>query len=496
MKRRVVFLRHFYRSSCSSNRLFGPGLAGLLYLLFLPQASSQTFTTLYNFSGASSPSYTNADGANPAATLTLSGATLYGTTQRGGTNRIGSSGTGTIFAINTDGSNFRILHYFNTNSDGFNPVAGLVLSGDTLYGTTAVGGLGGGSGGGTVFKVKTNGTGYASMHVFNDVAGEGRFPYAGVMLSGNTLYGTTAGGGGWGSVYKLQTDGTGFTKLYSSFTTSSTFGAMASGLVLSGALLYGATANSGTYSLGTVYAITTNGTGFTNLYNFSGSDGSQPFGQPGQSYGFPGLVLSGTALYGTTTKGGLSGNGTVFAINTGGTGFRTLYDFAYSDGVGPIAGLTVSGNTLYGTTQFGGNLYSHGIVFSLNTDGTGFTVLHTFTTSNGTANTNLDGFGPTAGLTLSGNTLYGTAKYGGRFGNGTIFSIALPGTPPQLTLTPSTTNMILTWPANASGFTLQSTTNLASSVWVTNTQVPTVVNGQNTVTNLSSSGQQFFHLIK
>ena len=79
---------------------------------------------------------TNSDGANPYAGLILSGNTLYGTACGGG-----SSGNGTVFAVNTDGTGFTNLHSFThlvlpgTNSDGANPYAGLILSGNTLYGT-------------------------------------------------------------------------------------------------------------------------------------------------------------------------------------------------------------------------------------------------------------------------------------------------------------------------------------------------------------------------
>jgi uncharacterized repeat protein (TIGR03803 family) len=98
-------------------------------------------------------------------------------------------------------------------------------------------------------------------------------------------------------------------------------------------------------------------------------------------------------------------------------------------------------------------------------------------------------------LILSGNTLYGTAWIGGSSGYGTVFSLSLPIAPPQLTIIPSGANVILTWPTNAAGFTLQSTTNLGSSaVWTTNSPAPAVVNGQNTVTNPISGAQQFYRL--
>jgi uncharacterized repeat protein (TIGR03803 family) len=134
-------------------------------------------------------------------------------------------------------------------------------------------------------------------------------------------------------------------------------------------------------------------------------------------------------------------------------------------------------------------------VFSINTDGTGFSNLYTFTATSGPLNTNRDGATPSAGLILLGNTLYGTTMYGGTGGCGTVFSLSLPVTPPQLTLTPSGPNVILTWPSNATGFTLQSTMNLGSSaVWTTNTPAPVIVNDQNVVTNPIFGAQQFFRL--
>ncbi len=140
-------------------------------------------------------------------------------------------------------------------------------------------------------------------------------------------------------------------------------------------------------------------------------------------YSFPGVsvahgvILSGNTLYGTT-MGGSGSFGTIFAVNTDGTGFATLYSFTDgSDGAYPQAALTLSGNTLYGTASQGGSAVGtsgSGTVFAVNTDGTGFTTVHSFTARSGNANS--DGASPWAGLILSGNTLYGTAANGGEFG--------------------------------------------------------------------------------
>ena len=101
------------------------------------------------------------------------------------------------------------------------------------------------------------------------------------------------------------------------------------------------------------------------------------------------MILSGNTCMERRRSGGSAGNGTVFAINTNGTGFTNLYSFTAtpasdnfqtnSDGANPYAGLILSGNTLYGTAQDGGSAAAgNGTVFAVNTDGTGFTNLHSF----------------------------------------------------------------------------------------------------------------------
>jgi uncharacterized repeat protein (TIGR03803 family) len=296
-------------------------------------------------------------------------------------------------------------------------------------------------------------------------------------------------------VFAINADGTGFTNLHS-FTGS---GSPYAGLILSSNTLYGTTFQGGDFGAGMVFKVNTDGTGFTNLHSFAGipSDGMNPVAT---------LILSGDILYGTGLSGGSSGNGTVFAVNTDGTSYTNLYIFTAAfpnslgsytnrDGAHPQAasGLILSGNTLFGTANIGGRS-GNGTIFSLKNDGTGFTTQYGFTATPGSPPlTNSDGANPVAGLIKSGNTLYGTTRDGGNSGNGTVFSLLLP--PPQLTIILSEPNVILTWPTNAAGFTLQSTTNLGSSAgWTTNLPPPVVVNGLNTVTSPVSGTQQFFRL--
>src|SRR5438477_6341616 len=94
--------------------------------------------------------------------------------------------------------------------------------------------------------------------------------------------------------------------------------------------------------------------------------------------------------------------------------FTTLRSFIGSDGALPFAGLILSGNTLYGTTRWYGG-FGGGTVFAVNTDGRGYATLHSFGSVGGQR--------PNADLILSGNTLYGTTEAGGTPGAGTVFKV-------------------------------------------------------------------------
>ncbi len=382
---------------------------------------------------------------------------------------------------------FTTLHSFTSVSDGGGPRAGLLLSGNTLYGTASGGGS---SGYGTVFAIDTNGTGFTNLHSFN--YSDGASPTAGLILSGATLYGTASSGSSSdnGTVFRLNTYGTGFTNLYS-FSGGSDGGGLSAGLLLSGNILYGTARNGGSSGNGTVFAIDTNGTGFTNLHSFTATPGT--ITNSDGTWPSTGLILSGNTLYGTASGGGSGGAGTVFAVNTNGTGFTNLHSFTAtsgslytnSDGSQPFAELILSGNTLYGTASYGGSS-GKGTVFAVNTDGTGFTNLYSFTAFSNS--TNNDGAYPQAGLILSGNTLYGTASGGGSSGRGTVFSLSLPL--PSLNIALTGNQAVLFWSASATNYILQSTTNLASPNWLTASDAVPVI--AFTVTNTSPA--RFFRL--
>ena len=506
----------FVESLAHGSRVLALTACCAAQLLLTSALEAQTFLTLHSFSAGSGqyPNYiTNTDGAYPQPGLVLSSNTLFGTAKFGG-----SSSRGTVFAVNTDGTGFTTLHNFDGYpGDGAAPNGGLILSGNTLYGTTA---RGGDSDSGTVFAMNIDGTGFTTLYSFSSFAvtsgglfvnSDGVYPEAGLVLSSTTLYGTANTGGdfGNGTVFAINIDGTGFEVLHTfsqgaynsnvSYTNSDGSRPWA-GLALSGIALYGTASGGGSLGQGTVFAINTDGSSFTTLHSFAGPmDGSEPQA---------GLFFSDNILYGTAPFGGSSDTGTLFAINTDGTGFATLHSFTdssgvappytNSDGASPVSGLTLSGHVLYGTA--GGGSTGWGTVFALNTDGTGFK--STYNLRAGSTNssglfTNSDGCGLSTELVLSGNTLYGTASGGGNSGYGTVFSVSFK---PELSITRSGPNALLTWPTNYAGFdyrgyALQSTTNFSSAAnWTNVSPSPVILNGQYIVSNPISGTKQFFRL--
>ncbi|MGD0930407.1 MAG: choice-of-anchor tandem repeat GloVer-containing protein [Candidatus Korobacteraceae bacterium] len=159
-------------------------------------------------------------------------------------------------------------------------------------------------------------------------------------------------------------------------------------------------------------AITSPAQVLTTLAAFAGSDGANP-----KSTLIQGIDGN---LYGTTSDGGASNNGTVFRVSPGGM-LTTLHNFAGhpADGANPAAGVVQgSDGNFYGTTPAGG-ANNFGTVFKITPTGT-LTVLHSFNTT--------DGASPVSVLVQSSDgSFYGTTESGGE-GGGTIFKITPSGT--------------------------------------------------------------------
>jgi uncharacterized repeat protein (TIGR03803 family) len=155
------------------------------------------------------------------------------------------------------------------------------------------------------------------------------------------------------------------------------------------------------------------------LVSFNGTDGKYPVSViQGTDGNFYGLTFVGGAYGGCS-----EGCGTVFQITPAGS-LTTLHSFNGSDGALPLGSLVqATDGDFYGTTLSGG-AYGYGTVFKSTAGGT-LTTLHSFCDPAYCA----EGYSPSAGLiqATDGN-FYGTTKYGGTYGVGTVFEITPQGT--------------------------------------------------------------------
>jgi uncharacterized repeat protein (TIGR03803 family) len=383
----------------ANGELFGTTVSGGANgsgTLFKINRDGSDYTVLHSFGGVAG------DGQWPSDVLSMgSDGSIYGSTLFGG-----ACNEGALFKVGPDGNGYSVLKSFSrVGGDGEQPQGRLICGQDgSFYGTTIKGGS---NDCGTVFKLNpTNGT-YALLHDFTGDSGDGEWPLAGlVQAADGAVYGTTSSGGdrGFGTVFKLNSDGFGYTVLYSFAALPD--GNLPSGNLLQGAdgFLYGVTGAGGSNDVGTVFKLGTNGTGYSLLHTFTtnGNDAWGPVG--GLAQGDDGT------LYGTTADNGTNGVGTVYKLNPDGTGFTVLHSFLTTalDGWTPYAGLLLGQNgTLYGTTRRGGQA-NMGAVFSFSSDGSSYTVLRNF------SNLTNDGREPFGEL-LKGNDgiLYGTTFFGG-----------------------------------------------------------------------------------
>ena len=237
--------------------------------IFSVNVDGSNFTILHNFNVS--------DGSQPQGSLILSGNTLYGTTSTGG-----DFGGGVIFSYVPNTNTFNSLYSFDYGLNGYQLQGDLVSSGSgvglKLYGTASFGGNPSclfGNGCGTIYSFEPATSTFALLHSFDGT--NGNFPNGSLIISGNTLYGTTQYGGasGNGTIFSVDTGGGSFTLLYS-FTAGNDGSNPQNALTFSadGLTLYGTTQYGGANGNGTIFSISTIGQNFSVLYSFiKGTDG-------------------------------------------------------------------------------------------------------------------------------------------------------------------------------------------------------------------------------
>jgi uncharacterized repeat protein (TIGR03803 family) len=429
--------------------------------LCLP-AAAQIYQEIYGFGGGM-------DGGTPDGALVEGkDGNFYGTTFYGG-----PWDQGTIFKIGPEGSLTRIAS-FDATFRG-HPVYALLQANDgNFYGTNWRG---------DVFKVKPDGT-------LTYVGGPGT-PLAGELIQGTNgyIYGVVAvNDWAYGWIFRSSLDWQSGQVLHE-FTWDRY---KQDGVDPGGGLIqardgnfYGTTSGGGAYGNGTVFRMTPEGqlttiVSFDNIGFARNPGGRLQEGSDGNFYGI--------------AEGGVGGNGTLFRVTPAGI-LTTLHSFNCFDGQEPNGGLIEANDgNFYGTAPYcganSGTYYNVGTAFRAAPSGA-VTPLFAFTGVGGA----YPGANPYAGLIQgSDGNLYGTTGNQGSHGIGNVFRIIMPG--PLLTATRSHRHLVLSWRTNYTGFTLQSSTNLASANWTTCSNSPVVSGGQFVVTNLISSSRQFFRLKK
>lgn len=337
---------------------------------------------------------------------------IYGAAVNGG-----PEDGGVVFAMNKDGSGYVLLHSFTVSTnDGLSPWGKVIEAGDgKLYGATRMGGA---HGAGTVFRLNTDGTGFAIVRSFTTNVNEGAYPLNSVIEgSDDVLYGRTCSGGtnDGNSIFRLNKDGTGYRLLHSFNMNLRFHGDSFSGLIEGrDGLLYGTTFAEGANGKGSVFRLEKDGSGFQTLHHFqsSGTDGGFPYGSVYET-------TEGT-LYGTTSAGGPDDYGALYRINRDGSGYQVLRYFTPDnfEGYLPVAPpVEGPGGLLYGSTYFGG-VDDGGTLYAVRKDGRGFKFLREFLWDD------VDGTEPNAALVQARDgALYGTTFYGGGAIDATVFRI-------------------------------------------------------------------------
>jgi uncharacterized repeat protein (TIGR03803 family) len=399
-------------------------LALAVSLLVVSPTAQAQFKMLYTFSGGT-------DGGRPEASVIKDAkGNLYGTTFWGGNLSCNSgNGCGVVFKLTPAGKEI-VLHSFAGGQDGAFPSAALLADAQgNLYGTTTAGGAASGclgSGCGTIFKVDTKGT-ETVLYRFTGGTDGGEPSSALTVDSKGNLLGTTSVGGnlscsppsGCGVVYAYD-------RVLGKEIVLMSFAGGADGEFPTGERLgldnngsvFGTTQKGGdsTCDCGVVFKLTKSKKEIV-LHSFKGgaTDGSFPLG---------GVTLDTTHnLYGTTALGGANGQGVLFKISVAGS-FSVLHSFGTggTDGTRPYSGVNVcSDGSVLGNTTIGGTM-GFGTIWKV-AKNKKETVLYNFDFSFG-------GGVPVSGFTWThdgdGSVSYGTASEGGNIngknGSGTVHS--------------------------------------------------------------------------
>ena len=350
---------------------------------FLP---AQTYTDIHDFDETE-----GCCASYPSMMVQGRDGNIYGATTSGGSHLYGN-----IFKLTPAGALTSIFSFDSTHGSG--PAGGISLGTDgNFYGTTYQGGSGHA---GTIFKVTPAGV-WTELYDFTNGT-DGAYPRVPpVQAQDGNFYGVT-GNGTVAVLYQWTTAGV--------FTPMATLPSQSYSPLLLGldGYLYGTTVLGGAHNGGTVFQFQPSSKTLKIIFNFN------------TEYSPYGPLMQGPdgVLYGTTSVGGTGGGGSVFKMTTAGT-YKVLVNFKTTpatNGTKPFSGVVLgSDKYLYGVTSTGG-ANGQGVLFKVSTSGSGFKVLHDFTTATGDTPYSTP-------LLHTNGTIYGMAFHGGlHAAYGTVYS--------------------------------------------------------------------------
>jgi uncharacterized repeat protein (TIGR01451 family) len=310
----------------------------------------------------------------------------------------GSNGGGIIYSVNPDGSGYSVKKDFIATIPGKNPLySQLTFYNGLFYGMTSLGGI---YGLGVIFSWDPVTNQYIKLFDLNTTTGSQ--PFGSLTVYNNKLYGMTNFGGAnsVGTIFEFDLATNSFTKKIDLSTANgcTPYGS----LLLVNNIFYGMTSAGGNFSKGVIFSWNPATNIYSRLFDFSGINGNKPFGS---------LTLFNGKLYGMTNLGGVvNGNsGIIFEFDPVTTNYLAKHEFNGPEGLNPNGSLTIYNNKLYGMTRSGGSS-SVGALFEFDPATSVFTKKIDFTSVNSTPLGDLTVLnGKLFGLTSGGTTSKGTA---------------------------------------------------------------------------------------
>jgi uncharacterized repeat protein (TIGR03803 family) len=320
-----------------------------------------------------------------------------------------------LLKMKTDGSAWTDLHTFNAATEGDGGIPGVTeIPGDSLFGVQVNEGA---NGGGTLYSILKDGSGFTIHHQFTSATGMN--PESKLIYFDGKLYGTTSQGGDFnkGVLFCINADGTNY-RVLRHFTpgdgtwTETPFGNIS---LSSNGRIFGSFRNFlFTTNYYRLFKIDTSGNNFEPFFSGTGSsiDISRSNGQVNLDI----LLVNNTTIFFPTFQFGRNDGGALNQCDTSGTGSDVFHFGNSTNGFRPNGGvIKASDGKLYGTTGIGGPEGS-GVIFSMNADGTGYSVLKRLTDA--------EGYNPSGKLLeASDGKLYGACRDGGANNSGCIFRL-------------------------------------------------------------------------